>query len=462
MWYVVGGGPSGLTCAQLLAECGERVMLFEAQATLGGCHAVHRVDGLFTEHGPRICVENYVNFRAVLARFGDFEQMFVPYKASFLGSSIQLARGFSAWELACFAGAFVALLATGGSAMKRETVGEWMDRCGFGGPTRARINLLCATIEGTGADRMTLFELLDIVNQNLGYGIRQPRVANDRSLFERWSAHLVGLGCDLRIQERVLSIARDSNGAPLSVRTSRRCLSIGPNDHVVVALPPAQAARLLPEVYAVNALAVLSSYDVYLPITFHWTARIRTPSDWGGSRPTPWGMLFIVMSDYLEGEPTGTIVQAVVAFVDVRSPSTGKSAHETADVDELVDEAWRQLDLDLPRFDRAILSPRVSRRDGKWFNEDTAFLRTKDAPERMEFALAPRLSFVGTHNGENWYSATALETACSNAIAFVNRTVPRSRDVQVPVRAMDLRIVVLLLLIVGIVTASTIFLARGK
>lgn len=461
-WYVVGGGPAGLTCAQLLGESGERVVLFEAQAQLGGCHAVHRVDGLFSEHGPRICVDNYATFRGTVSRFADFDDLFVPYRATFAGSALQLAGHLSLGEAASFAAAFAHLLLRP-SDLQRQTVAEWMARRGFREAARARVDLLCATVEGAGAARMTLFELLDVANQNVGYAMRQPRRANDRALFARWRAHLEGLGCVVCVGERALAVECDApDGGPRVLRTSRRCVRLRAGDRVVVALPPRPAARLLPFSDAVRSLARSSSYETYLPITFHWRARVQAPSEWGGSRLTPWGVLFVVMSDYLEGEPTGTIVQAVIAFADARSPATGRTAHETDEAGALAEEAWRQLGLPMARFDRAVLSPRVSRRGGRWHNEDTAFLRTKDTPARVADELRPRLHAVGAHNGGLWYSATAMETACASAVAFVNRVVPRSRQVQTPRAAMDLRGLLLALAAVAVVAWVTIFAARSN
>ena len=78
MYYIVGAGPTGLTCAHLLVACGKRCVVIEAQATVGGAHAVHRThDGLFSEHGPRVYFDNYATFIALVDSFGgSFEDAF--------------------------------------------------------------------------------------------------------------------------------------------------------------------------------------------------------------------------------------------------------------------------------------------------------------------------------------------------------------------------------------------------
>src|ERR1044071_7302045 len=79
-YVIVGAGPSGLTLAWYLANYGKKILLIEREKEIGGCHRVQRVNGLFTEHGPRIIVSNYFSLKDILKQIGlKFEDLYVPY-----------------------------------------------------------------------------------------------------------------------------------------------------------------------------------------------------------------------------------------------------------------------------------------------------------------------------------------------------------------------------------------------
>ena len=67
---IVGAGPTGLALAQVLS-ISSRVLLVEKRDFLGGCHGVTRVhDGMMTEHGPRIYIDNFLMFTQLLNDMG--------------------------------------------------------------------------------------------------------------------------------------------------------------------------------------------------------------------------------------------------------------------------------------------------------------------------------------------------------------------------------------------------------
>ena len=84
-YIIVGGGPTGLALAQVLSRSrSNRVLLVEKREYLGGCHGVTRVhDGMMTEHGPRIYIDNYLMFTQLLNDMGvQFDELFVKYNFS--------------------------------------------------------------------------------------------------------------------------------------------------------------------------------------------------------------------------------------------------------------------------------------------------------------------------------------------------------------------------------------------
>ena len=79
-YIIIGGGPTGLTLSYLLSKYNKKVLLIEKEPYIGGCHAVKRINGLFTEHGPRIYLNNYLMFMELLKDMGvDFYDIFTKY-----------------------------------------------------------------------------------------------------------------------------------------------------------------------------------------------------------------------------------------------------------------------------------------------------------------------------------------------------------------------------------------------
>jgi phytoene dehydrogenase-like protein len=79
-YVIIGAGPTGLTLAYLLSKYNKKVILIDKEY-IGGCHGVERVDGLFSEHGPRIYIDNFHMFKRLLKEMGgNFKNMFTEYK----------------------------------------------------------------------------------------------------------------------------------------------------------------------------------------------------------------------------------------------------------------------------------------------------------------------------------------------------------------------------------------------
>ena len=77
-YVIVGAGPTGLTLAWILGKYGNKILLVDREASIGGCHRVRRVDGFFTEHGPRIYISNAKTFKTILKSMNmDFDKMFI-------------------------------------------------------------------------------------------------------------------------------------------------------------------------------------------------------------------------------------------------------------------------------------------------------------------------------------------------------------------------------------------------
>mgnify|MGYP001457929228 FL=1 len=67
-------------------------------------------------------------------------------------------------------------------------------------------------------------------------------------------------------------------------------------------------------------------------------------------------------------------------MLEQKSSKTGKTANQTSDVEQLKQEAVRQVleILKVPNPDYSVLSPGVYRQNNKWLTQDKAYILTPD------------------------------------------------------------------------------------
>jgi len=69
---IIGAGPAGLTLATLCNNKNLKILIIDRESSIGGCHRVRRVnynnEKIFTEHGPRIYLNSFVNFISILKK----------------------------------------------------------------------------------------------------------------------------------------------------------------------------------------------------------------------------------------------------------------------------------------------------------------------------------------------------------------------------------------------------------
>ena len=99
-----------LALAQVLS-ISSRVLLVEKRDFLGGCHGVTRVhDGMMTEHGPRIYIDNFLMFTQLLNDMGvQFADLFVKYNFSTVSMMLEAVRVLSLREIATLGWSFITL-----------------------------------------------------------------------------------------------------------------------------------------------------------------------------------------------------------------------------------------------------------------------------------------------------------------------------------------------------------------
>ena len=446
-YVIVGGGPTGLALAQLLAmSASSRVLLLEKRDYLGGCHGVTRVhDGMMTEHGPRIYIDNFLMFTQLLNDMGTrFDDLFVKYNFSTATMMLEALRVLTLREIATLFWSFITL----NEGFKKITLMQYLSSHDFSKASIDILDRIGRLTDGGSADTYTLFSFLQILNQNFLYGIYQPRVPNDVGLFRIWEDALLKRGVvivkNATIHEFILdpADAKTVMGVAIGdVRINGSKPVICGSKRVILACPPQEVQRILNEHANLGAafgpdfdrFQQSTQYLPYISVIFHWKTVQRVPKIWGYPR-TSWGVGNIVLSDYMDfnDSRSKTVISAVVTMPDAPSDHLTMSANEIGDKRVVMKEVFRQLKQiykDLPDPDYQFLTQSAYNADERrWVPFNHAFMTTTHGYMPNRSVMYDNLYNCGVQNGYSSYSFTSMESSVVNAVHLASELQPELKE----------------------------------
>lgn len=444
-YIIVGTGPTGLVLAWYLSKQNKTILLVDSQENIGGCHRVLRVDDLLTEHGPRVYSDVYLNFIKFLNDMDiDFNDIFTIYSfdISNIGDRTKLSLQF--YEIWGFVYSFMRLVLNENYG-KDITMNDFMDNYSFSDGSRDYIERLCRLTDGAETTRYTLFQFLQLINNQVLYNLYQPKLPTDLGLLFLIEKKLKETNLiTILLNHEVIKINTNNSITVLDKEKSLTNVYFG--NKFILAIPPKPLYKLLlnsssiSNVFGesisnafgdINTLSKWSqnnSYFDYIPITCHWKDKIEIEKIWGFPA-SDWGVAFIILSNYMSFDSPNdykTVISTCITFIDRKSSFTNKTANES-NINEIYIEVLRQLKEAFPNIpdpDRMIVSPQVYYNSSikKWINLDTAFVVTTDSNQYLPFQskLYPNLYNCGAQNGTSNYHFTSLETAVVNALNLYN------------------------------------------
>jgi len=440
-YIIIGAGPTGLSLAWYLSQEDKRILLIDKESSIGGCHRVQRVNGLFTEHGPRVYSDAYLNFIDLLKDMKiNFSDLFVPYTFPITNVQNLQNKSFdlSYYEIAIFLISYLNLVINKDYG-KNISIQTFMNNYNFSDSSKEYINRVCRLTDGATPDKYTLFQFMQLLNQQALYKLYQPNLPNDRGLLKLWEEKLRETNnINILLNHDVLIIDKPEKNLINSITvlnkvTNEKIKFIGKK--FIITVPPKPLYSLLfkspgiqnafGDINELKTWTTQNSYFDYLPITMHWKQILDLPKI-QGFPSTDWGVAFIVLSNYMkfndkiELENSRTVISTCITFPERKSSVTNKTAHEST-LKEIYPEVLRQLKISYPNLPdpaHMILSPQVYKdnKTNKWVNIDTAYVLT-DANKSLPFysKLFKNLYNCGTHNGYSNYHFTSMESAVSNA-----------------------------------------------
>ena len=458
---IIGSGPAGLTFATLAKDEIEnkKILIIDKDKTIGGCHKVNRQlfekEYYFSEHGPRVYIGNYLNFKFILNKIGiKFRDLFVKYKYSVLSSlfDIIINKIFNFNEILILTKEFILFSFNPNYALNKPLI-YFMNENNFTDKSKDFVNKFCHIIDGGDIYRISLNTFLHIINETLFYSIYQPRLPNDEGLFKIWYNYLKVRNVEFKLNTEVIGIEYTDNEI-INVRTKYGYLE---TKKVIFAIPP---ENLVPILENNNKIKLINynentDYNEYISITFHWNYDFNFNNNIDGFivNNSDWGIVFIILSDYMKFKERNSkiVISCSITLVDKKSNNINKTANECSNKKELINETFRQLN---ELFNNELPNPTLSfinnyYLNGKWQSNETAYIKTYNS-DYISFKIDENLYTVGSHNGKAKVHFTSMENAVSNSIALYNELYDKNIEIKRPFLIVDLILILLILLIIFI------------
>jgi hypothetical protein len=459
---IVGAGPAGLALAHTSSSMYRRILIIDREQEIGGCHRVKRnVDGLFTEHGPRIYLSIYYNFFNLLSEMGlKVEDVFVDYKYSFNDiATNKILPHFTTYEIFMFLLAYL-MYVIDDDYGKDISLYEYLRGHGFSLKVIDMYDRLCRFTDGGNVYTYSLNKILKSTDNAPLLKIYQPKAPLDISLFDTWKKFLSNRGVDFMMGFNITDYdIRDNNVETITLSNGEkiRC------GKLVFAVPPIALLGIIKyEDGLRNAFgnyndferwAEKTKYIDYISITYHFKEDQYLPIVNGLTFDTDWGIVLINLSDYMDDidaldgadvmsalsgsgasavvrDAVGsTVLSVAVSICDKNSRATYKKANESS-ADELIKEVYRQIKEsifpDLSADYKAIINPNnyYDTYKNKWACRDNAYFNVYGEKYIPFNSSINNLYNLGTHNGKSYISYTTIESAVSNAIYLAGELYP--------------------------------------
>jgi len=274
---VIGGGLAGITAAIALRESGIGVTLLEARPRLGGATCSFSRDGLTIDNGQHVFLRCCSAYRGLLARLGvtgsaTIQDRFditvlsprgtARLRRTALPGPLQMGRALAGYSLlspaerlrVARAALAMRFLRPDRPGLDSERLGDWLAARGQGERARRALwDLFVVSALNIAGDDASLALAATVVRMALlgardAADIGVPAIPLG-DLHGAAAARLLRqLGAEVRLGASAVAVT-PAPGGGLSVRVAAgadRAQSSLPADGVVIAVPPAPAARLLP------------------------------------------------------------------------------------------------------------------------------------------------------------------------------------------------------------------------
>ena len=412
---VVGAGPAGIFTATLLASTGRSVTLFQ-KGEVGGSHRVDWVSGSFSEHGPRMYVDFYVNYINILNYLNvDFYEFHTEGEGTpGVKYATRILRTFSIMELLIFIYHYGACTLF---------------------PTYYKSRNLLDITKSFGEDAKTFMRKFSNLMGNDSYNAWSFFAAIDNVTFKTYAASKPYS----ELWKKIIANFEEYGGQIIPENVERLIdfgvqTTGGTNwffEEVILCTPPkatyhimSRSRNMQNSIMPINELreyAQVNSYPPWISCSIIFDEKIPVSKEQTlGLDGTEWAIIATVSHINFEG----TVITACTMELD-KAASNGLVANDIASEEKLVQEMARQVCTRLGishNPSKLLLNPKVSRKDGKWVTSDIPYVQSYQIPREIKPETEVKgLFWVGAHNGQSKLGVNTMEATCENVLKFCRK-----------------------------------------
>ena len=303
---IIGAGPSGLVLAQCVIKLNKKILILEKESDIGGCHRVRRVNGLFTEHGPRIYSTTYKVFNKLLKEMNvEFKELFKEYNFTITQIGGETVFSTLEWRELILLGIELFKLMINKNTGINISMEDFLRNNNFKEDSIEIIDRVCKLTDGGGIEKYTMNQFLQLFNQQILHKLYQPNKPLDEGLFKIWKEYLEKNGVEFSLNIEIEDIKID-NGKIENIKIRRGSNNFIINgDKYVFAIPPKNLNEIVKKYDIKNDWGDLerfskeTEYIDYISVTFHWSKKLELNKIYGFPK-TEWGLAYIVLTDYME------------------------------------------------------------------------------------------------------------------------------------------------------------------
>ena len=431
-YTIIGGGPSGIFCADKLSLMGYNVCLLESLESLGGCHRVRYVKNetdntyIHTEHGPRIYLGAYLNFWNWLKTIDvERDKYFTNYITNTLGEDIlSYSLKFTIYELIILILAYLIQNVVRIGFSEMYTIDELMKDTYFTEDGKKRLNRICRLIDGGNTDKTLVSSLFKGLDTGLAYSIYEPIMPMDLIIWDRFNEKLIQQDVTIHTNTLVRKIEKGI------VHTDTQKIK---THSIILCVPPVAISYIDNASYLVGydteEFEFLSNYQKYEPYICA-TVMFENTTDktrWGISGDHPWGLVDIDMGRYFENI-SGSMFIVSVTHPEKIDPVTNKTANDLDKItflDRVVEIIQERFDIKEEPIAKTF-SPSVQKINGEWIESDRAFLYSPPGwlkPD-LEISKKNKVWTTGHHIGNSYHEYNSMESAIQNASSLLHKLIP--------------------------------------
>ena len=427
-YIIIGSGPTGLTLASRLSLLNKdyRILVLEKDDVYGGCHHVKKINGLLSEHGPRIYFDNYLNFIKLMKDLGfnDWSYYMKKYKVGLNDiASDMFYRGVKIYDL--FISSLIFFIYP--FLNRKKSVKDVMTLFNPSKEYIKYIDELCRLLDGGTIDSTTNYQFFELINQNLLYSAYISKINDvgvnigDKDENDDFQEDIYENG----LINHWINILKDRNVEfmkNVKVGFSNGYIHIGKKqelygDTIIFCIPPEDLIKynLFDNMNKVIDWSNKNKYINYTSITYHWKNRQNIIRKWGKPNSL-WGIVYVVLNDSLIS----------LAISKEHDYGHNKKKIHDCSKDEIVKEAFIQLLIDQPYledgFEAVFEQSTFNKNEGVWKMNNNAFMNTEN--EFLDFHTKYKNVYnCGTHNGHSLAPYTSLESAVQNATMLYNELI---------------------------------------